>query len=113
MFGNLGKMMKLAGEMKTRLPEMQAKLAETEYPGEAGLVENGPSVRAVVNGKLRLLELRIAPELLTDPAVGAETLGEMVVAAVTAAQETAGDAAKEAMRELTVGMDIPGLTYTP
>jgi hypothetical protein len=113
MFGNLGKMMKLAGEMKTKLPEMQARLAASEYKGEAARVEQGPSVRAVVNGRMHLLDLTIAPELLADPAVGAQTLGDLVVAAVTAAQEHASDAAQEAMRELTGGMDIPGLTDTP
>ena len=36
MFGDIGKLMKLAGEMKKKMPEMQARLAASEYTAQAG-----------------------------------------------------------------------------
>jgi DNA-binding YbaB/EbfC family protein len=106
MFGNIGKMMKLAGELKTKLPEMQAKLAASTYSAQAG----GGVVEAVVNGKLTLVDLRIEPSALSDPDMTAETLADIVRAAVAAAQESAVKAAAEAMAELTGGVNIPGLS---
>jgi len=102
MFGDLGKMMKLAGEMKRRLPELQEKLAKAEYTAQAG----GGAVSATVNGKLALVALRIDPKILAD--ADAQLLADRVKAAVSAAQDQATQAAAEAMRELTGGMDLPG-----
>jgi hypothetical protein len=104
MFGNIGRLMKVAGEMKTKLPEMQQKLAESEYTADAG----GGAVSATVNGKLHLTDVRIDPSLLDDEQMDAEMLADLVRAAVAAAQQQAADAAAEAMRELTGGMELPG-----
>jgi len=108
MFGNLGKMMKLAGELKAKLPEMQEKLGKAEYTAGAG----GGAVSATVNGKMTLVGLKISKELLADPEVARdpEMLSDLVKAAVSAAQEKAAAAARQAMTELTGGMEIPGLT---
>jgi len=102
MFGDLGKMLKMAGEMKRRLPELQEKLANTHYTAQSG----GGAVSATVNGKLALADLRIAPQALKD--ADAELLADMIKAAVAAAQEQAAKAAAEAMKELTGGLP-PGL----
>jgi hypothetical protein len=105
MFGELGRMMKLAAEIKTRLPEIQAKLAAAEFTAEAG----GGAVRVTVNGKLALVDVKIDPKLLSDARAGAEAIADLVKSAVAAAQDRAVKAAKEMMKELTGGMDIPGL----
>jgi DNA-binding YbaB/EbfC family protein len=105
MFGDLGKIMKLAGEMKKKLPEVQAKLEQAEYMATSG----GEAVRATVNGKLALVDIQFSKELLADDRMDAEMLGDLVKAAVSAAQEKAAQAAAEAMKELTGGMDVPGL----
>ncbi len=107
MFSNFAKMMKLAGEMKTKLPEMQEKLANSEYTAEAG----GGAVLATVNGKMKLVDIEIGPALsgLNDGDPDADMLADLIKAAVSAAQEKAATAAKEAMHELTGGMEIPGL----
>ena len=105
MLGGIGKMMKMAAAMKTKLPEMQAQLAQSEYTAEAG----GGAVAATVNGKLQLVNLKIEPGVLADAGGDVETLVELIKTAVSAAQETAARAAAEAMKELTGGMDIPGL----
>jgi nucleoid-associated protein EbfC len=102
--GNLGKMMQVASEMKTKMPELQKKLAESEYTAEAG----GGAVRATVSGKLQIRDVKIDPAVLEDGDV--EMLEDLVKAAVSAAQANAAEAAAEAMKELTGGMEIPGMS---
>jgi DNA-binding protein YbaB len=106
MFGDIGKILKIAGEMKTKLPALQARLAATMYNAQAG----DGSVKAVVNGKGALAELHIEPSLLTDPGTTAQTLADTIRSAVASAQEEAARAAAEAMKEITGGMEIPGMT---
>ncbi len=101
MFGDLGKIMKIAGQMKEKMPEMQEKLLASEFTAQAG----GGAVSATVNGKLALVDIKISPEALTD----GEMLGDLIKAAITAAQQQAAEAAAEAMKELTGGMNIPGM----
>jgi DNA-binding YbaB/EbfC family protein len=96
-------MMKLAAEMKRRMPEVQARLAASEYAADAG----GGVVTATVNGKMQLVGLRIDPAVLAD--ADAATLEDIIKAAVSAAQAKAAAAAAEAMRELTGGLTVPGL----
>ncbi len=101
MFGDFGKMLRLAGEMKRRLPEVQAKLAASEYSADAG----GGAVTATVNGKLQLVGLRIAPQVLADG--DATMLEDLLKAAISAAQAKAAAAAAEAMKELTGDLPMP------
>src|ERR1035437_10169142 len=103
MFGDIGKMLKLAGEMKRKMPEMQAKLAASTYSAEAG----GGAVAAPVNGKLALVDVKIAPAVLAD--CDAALIEALVKAAVTAAQDKPAQAAAAAMKELTGGMALPGM----
>jgi hypothetical protein len=103
MFGNIGKMMKMAGQMQQKMPEMQEKLAQARHTAGAG----GAMVTATVDGKMHLVEIKIDPEVLAD--ADAAMLEDMIQAAVWAAQEKAAQCAAEAMKELTGGMEIPGL----
>jgi len=103
MFGDFSKMLKMAGEMKKRLGDVQARLAASEYVAQAG----GGGVSATVNGKMQLIDLRIDQAVLND--CDAEMLSDRVKAAVAAAQEQASAAAAEAMKEITGGMPLPGL----
>ncbi|MBL7133767.1 MAG: YbaB/EbfC family nucleoid-associated protein [Phycisphaerae bacterium] len=102
MFGELGKMMKMLGQLKTRLPEMQAKLESSRYTAEAG----GGAVSATVNGKLGLIDIKISPEVPAER-LEAEMLEDLVKAAVSAAQAKAAKAAKKGLSELTGGMELP------
>ena len=103
MLGNIGKMMKLVGELKTRLPEMQKKLDEGKFTASAG----GGVVKATVTGKMRIVGIELDKDLLAD--VDFEVLEDLIKAAIAAAQEEAAEAAKAAMTELTGGVEIPGL----
>lgn len=105
MFGDLGKMMKAARQMSERAKAMQDELAAKTFTAEAG----GGGVSATVNGKLGLMELKISPELLAESDGDAEMLSDLVQAAVVAAQRQAAEAAAGLVREMTGGMNIPGL----
>ncbi len=114
MFGDIGKMMKMVGQMKKRLPEMREKMANSEFTAEITAPESQRgttgTVRATVSGRGTLLDLRIEPEVLDrddTPAQMAEMLEDITAAAVKAAQEKAADAIKEAMNELTGGAELP------
>ena len=102
MFGDFGKMVKMLGQLKTRLPEMQEKLESTRYTAEAG----GGAVSATVNGKLGLIDIKISPEIPAEQ-MEAEMLEDLVKAAISAAQAEATQAAKKALSELTGGMELP------
>ena len=104
-FGDFGKMMKMAMEMKRKMPELQAKLESGEHTAEAG----GGVVSATVNGKFKLLDVKIDPSLLSGGQVDVAMLEDLIKAAVGAAQKKAAEAAAEAMAELTGGMPLPGL----
>jgi hypothetical protein len=105
MFGDLGKMMKVAAEMKRRMPEMQARLEQSQFEAEAG----GGAVRAVVNGKMRFVDLKIDRSLLAGGQTDAALLEDLIKAALAGAQKKASEAAAAAMNELTGGMNIPGI----
>lgn len=106
MFGKMGMLLKLAGQMKEKLPELQKKLAESEYTAEA----EGGAVAATVTGRLRVVAVKIQPDLLGgEEGIDVGTLEDQVKAAVSAAQDKAVAAAEEAMRELTGGVDLPGM----
>ncbi len=105
MFGDLGKIMKIAGQMKAKMPQVQEKLAVSEYTADSG----GGAVRATVNGRMALVDLKIDEQVLRDDEMDGEMLCDLVKAAIAAAQQKAAYAAAEAMKELTGGMDIPGL----
>ncbi|MBN1555204.1 MAG: YbaB/EbfC family nucleoid-associated protein [Phycisphaerae bacterium] len=105
MFGDLGKIMKLAGEMKRKMPEMKQRLAAAEYTAQVG----GGVVQATVSGKMQLTDLKLSEQLLADGDLSLEMLEDLIKAAISSAQAQAAQAAEEAMKELTGGMDLPGL----
>jgi DNA-binding YbaB/EbfC family protein len=101
-FGNL---IKQAQALQEKMMRLQAELEAREFEGQSG----GGMVKAVVNGKLMLLSLRIEKEAITpdDP----EMLEDLVLAAIKSAQEKAGNTIKEEMNKITggMGLNIPGL----
>jgi DNA-binding YbaB/EbfC family protein len=106
MFGDLGKIMKLAGEMKKKMPEMRERLAAAEFTAEAG----GGVVQATVNGKMQLTNLKLSEQLLADGDLSLDMLEDLIKAALSSAQAQAAQATEQAMKELTGGMDLPGLS---
>jgi DNA-binding YbaB/EbfC family protein len=99
----LGDMMKQLQKMQTKMVEMQAELEGTKVEGTAG----GGMVKATLNGKQELLEIKIDPQVI-DPS-DKEMLEELVVAAVAQAREKVAELQQEKMAEVTGGLPIPGM----
>jgi nucleoid-associated protein EbfC len=102
-----------AQQMQEQLMTAQQELAETEVRGTAG----GGLVTARVNGQGELVDLSIAPEAIdpADPAETAQTVADLVLAAVRDAYRAAGDLQQQKMGPLAAGigglgggMGLPG-----
>ena len=75
--GNLAGIMKTAKSLQANMQKMQTELANRRYEGDAG----GGMVRATVDGKSTLIDIKIDPQAAKD----VELLEDLVKAAVGAA----------------------------
>ena len=98
-----GDMMKQVQKMQARMMELQEELNAKEIEGSAG----GGMVKAIVTGKGDLKVVKIDPQVIKDGDI--EMLEDLIVAAITQAQESAAKLNQDTMSELTGGMNIPGL----
>jgi DNA-binding YbaB/EbfC family protein len=110
-----------AQQMQDQLMSAQRELADAEVEGTAG----GGLVKAKVNGQGDLVDLTISPAVIDagDPAETAETVADLVLAAVRDAYRAASDLQQEKMGPLAAGLgglgggaglpDIPGLPGLP
>ncbi len=94
---NLQQLMKQAQQLQAQMESAQQKLAESEVAGSAG----GGLVTATVTGTGEIVSVTIDPKAV-DPQ-DAETLGDLVVAAVRAAQESAQQLQEKALGPLASG----------
>jgi len=101
---DMGKMLKQVQKLQAEMARVQAELADVRVEATAG----GSAVTAVANGHGELQSLVIAPEAV-DPA-DLSLLQDLVVAAVNEVQRKARALAEERMKDLTGGLQIPGLT---
>lgn len=99
--GDMGKLMKQAQEMQTKMADAQAALDDIEVEGEAG----AGMVKAVASAKGTLKRLTIDPSLFNPD--DKEVVEDLIVAAVKDAQEKAGAAAQEEMAKVTEGLPLP------
>ena len=99
--GNLPGLMAKAKEMQDKMKSMQDDLARKQVVAEAG----GGMVQATVNGRLELVKLKIDKSRI-DPQ-DTEMLEDVIVAAVAAAQNKAGEAAREQMQKMTSDLGLP------
>lgn len=99
--GDMGKLMKQAQEMQSRMADAQSRLDEIEVMGEsgAGLVK----VTATAKGEVRALS--IDPSLFN--ADEREVVEDLIVAAIKDAQSRAREAAQIEMGKVTDGLDLP------
>ncbi len=102
-----------AQQMQSQLVTAQQELADAEVEGSAG----GGLVKAVVNGQGELMDITIAPAAIdpADPEETAQTLADLVLAAVRDAYRAVGDLQQEKMGPFAAlggGLgeaDLPGL----
>ncbi|CAM5638126.1 YbaB/EbfC family nucleoid-associated protein [Streptomyces sp. NPDC087440] len=103
---NMQQLLQQAQKMQQDLAQAQEELARTEVDGTAG----GGLVKATVNGSGELRGLVIDPKAV-DPE-DTETLADLVVAAVQAANENAQTLQQQKLGPLTQGLGgMPGLPF--
>ncbi|MEV7425989.1 MULTISPECIES: YbaB/EbfC family nucleoid-associated protein [unclassified Streptomyces] len=103
---NMQDLLQQAQKMQQDLARAQEELAATEVEGQAG----GGLVKATVNGSGELRGLVIDPKAV-DPD-DTETLADLVVAAVHAANDNAQQLQQEKLGPLAQGLGgMPGLPF--
>jgi DNA-binding YbaB/EbfC family protein len=98
---DINQLMKQAQEMQGKMKQMQEDLARKQITADAG----GGMVQATVNGRLELVKLKIDKTKI-DPA-DTELLEDVIVAAVAAAQNRAGETMKQEMQRAAGEMGLP------
>ena len=98
---SFGDMMKQAQKMQKQMNEIQEKLVEQRYDATAG----GGLVKAVVDGKQMLKELKLAPKVLEEKDV--TLLEDLIITAVGEAQRTSQEKMTEAYSKVTGGFNLP------
>lgn len=99
----MGKMMKQAQQLQSKMLRMQEELADKTVEASAG----GGMVRVVADGKQRIVSLEINPEVVDPDDV--DMLQDLVLAAVNDALTRSQEMVSSEMSKLTGGMNIPGL----
>lgn len=104
---DMGSLLQQAQQMQQQMEEAQRALGERKVTGSAG----GGLVTATVTGLGELVDLKISPEA-ADPQ-DTETLADLVIAAVQAANEEAEKLQKDKLGPLGalggIGGGMPGL----
>lgn len=99
----LGKMMKQAQQLQSKMLKLQEELADKTVETSSG----GGMVKVVANGKQQLVSIQIEQEVVDPDDV--EMLQDLILAAVNDALTKAQDMVSGEMSKLTGGMNIPGL----
>jgi DNA-binding YbaB/EbfC family protein len=106
---NLQQLLEQAQLMQQQLVSAQQELSDAEVEGSAG----GGLVVATVNGSCELLDLKISPKAVdaSDPEETAETIADLVLAAVRDAVRAATELQQEKLGPLAQGLSggqLPG-----
>jgi len=99
---NISQLFQQAQKIQGKFKEIQIELEKKKVEATSG----GGMVRAVVNGKQELLELRIDPEVVNPKDI--EMLEELVCAAVNKALENSREMLGQEMSKITGGINLPG-----
>ncbi|MGH0029759.1 MAG: YbaB/EbfC family nucleoid-associated protein [Myxococcota bacterium] len=99
---DLGALLEKAREAQEKLGEIQRELAVRRIEGNAG----GGMVTAVVSGALRVLEIRVEPELYASG--DREMLQDLVAAAVNAALTNAQQVIQQEMAAVSTSLPVFG-----
>ena len=108
---DLQQLLAAAQQMQDHLMSAQQELADAEVEGTSG----GGMVKARVNGQGELVDLTISPAAIdpTDPVDTAQTVADLVLAAVRNAYDAVGDLQQEKMGPLAAGLGQPGMPEIP
>ncbi len=98
---NLGKMMKQAQEMQSKMADMQAELEKAECSGKSG----GGLVSVTLNGKGNMRGLKIDPFIFNGD--DAEMVEDLIIAAFNEAKRKVEEHSQAEMAKITGGMQLP------
>ena len=103
---NMGKMMKQAQQMQKQMAEVQQKLSELEITGEAS---NG-LVKVVMDGKQKVMDIKIDPTLLNEEI---DMLEDLILTSVNQAVAKSHEIAEKNMNDVTRNLlgnnKLPGM----
>ena len=102
---DISSIMQQAQIMQGKMAKIQEDLAKMTVTGSAG----GGMVIAKVTGQGEVVSITIEKELITPNE--AELLQDLITAAVNDGLRKAKEAGKQAMGQLTQGMNIPGFPH--
>jgi len=97
--------LKNAQKIQEQMGDFQEKLAVINATGSAG----GGMVEIDLNGKIEVIDVRIAPEAMED----AEMLQDLIMAAFTSGIEKVRESINKEIGAMAGGLNIPGLTGMP
>lgn len=100
---NLGQMMQQAQQMGAKVQELQEKLKSQSVTGEGG----GGMVQVDMTGAQEVTAVRLDEGLIDRGE--REMLEDLIVAAVNDAQSKAKQLHAEAMKDMTGGLNLPGM----
>ncbi len=101
---DINNIMQQAQQMQAKMAEIQTSLEQKSVTGNAG----GGMVSVTVNGKGDLLSINIEDIMISnDEKI---MLQDLIVAATNDAIRKARELSKDEMKQLTGGMNIPGLS---
>jgi len=108
---DLQQLLAAAQQMQDHLMSAQQELADAEVEGTSG----GGLVKARVNGQGELVDLTISPAAIdaADVAETAQTVADLVLAAVNNAYRAVGELQQEKMGPLAAGLGQPGMSGMP
>ncbi|MBT8413671.1 MAG: YbaB/EbfC family nucleoid-associated protein [Boseongicola sp.] len=98
---DMGKMMKAAQDMQTKMAEMQDELNRMTVVGESG----AGLVKATATAKGELTALDIDPSIFNPDEK--EVVEDLILAAIKDAQSKASEKSAEEMQKMTEGLGLP------
>ena len=98
---DLSSLFQLAQQAQGRLTEIQTRLAQETITAQAG----GGMVTATADGRGQIREIKIDPEAVKSGDL--ELLEDLVLAAVTQAQQRAAERYQAEVKKLTAGLPLP------
>ncbi len=101
----LGGLLKEAMQVKQKIETLKEELAKEIVEGESG----GGMVKIKMNGKFEVLSVSISDELFSEGMADKSLLEALILSAFNITSEKVRTLAKEKMKEIAGGIEIPGL----
>ncbi len=104
-FSQLGGLLKEAVQVKQKIESLKEDLAKLEIEGEAG----GGLVKVKMNGKFEVISISLSDELFAEGMNDKSLMEALILSAFNVTSEKVKAIAKEKMKEITGGIEIPGM----